>query len=101
MEKSNKSINKHTTDNVLSFLKLLSLSVYNHGLVPVNINGIDVLPKATLNLVVPDKTYVQNFQITPVFYTKQQLEAYFPDVRSVDVSSAPCFTVIASQLIEN
>ena len=101
MEKSNKSINQYSTDDVLSFQKLLSLSVYNHGLVPLNINSLDVLPKTTLNLVVPDKTYVENFQLTPLFYTKKQLEAYFPNIKSVDVISAPMFTVIGSQLIEN
>lgn len=101
MIKSNKAINHYTTDDAFSFLKLLALTVINSGVVPIEINGIVILPKQHFALVTPDRTFTENYQVTPMFYTKAQLDYFFPNTRSVDVDTQPKFTLIVSTVADN
>jgi hypothetical protein len=96
MEKSLKSITQHVTDDVIGLQNVIALRVYNHGDLPVKLNGILVMPKETFPLIVPDGTFVENYQITPEFFDKSRIAFDLPNIDAKSISTQPRFTLLIS-----
>lgn len=96
MEKSLKSITQYATNDVISLQNVIALQVYNHGDLPLKINGIVIMPKETFPLVTPDGSLAENYQVTPEFFDKSRITFDFPKIDAKSLATEPKFTLLSS-----
>lgn len=96
MEKSLKSTTQYTTDDVIGLQNVIALQVYNHGDLPLKINGIVIMPKEIFPLVTPDGCLSENYQVTPEFFDLNTIAFYFPSLDAKSLATQPKFTLLSS-----